>query len=79
MKIMVTLLIFMFSLGLIAEDFSKSIFEYSGPSGIIMLAGTEGAYFKRVDTCNIEAGIVVEVLNTPSDNYNIYKIKDVYF
>lgn len=42
MKIMVTLLIFMFSLGLIAEDFSKSIFEYSGPSGIIMLAGTEG-------------------------------------
>ncbi len=79
MKIMTALLLFIFSLGLMAEDFSKSIFEYSGPSGIIMLEGTEGAYFKIIDTCNIEAGIIVEILSTPSDNYNIYKIKDVYF
>lgn len=71
-------MVFMFSVGLMAEGFKNIIFEYSGPAGIIMLEGTKGTYFKRVDTCNIEAGIVVEVLNTPSDNHNIYKIKDVY-
>lgn len=79
MKIIATLItVFMFSVGLMAEDFKNTVFEYSGPNGIIMLEGTEGAYFKRVDTCNIEAGVIVEVLSTPSDNYNIYKIKDVY-
>lgn len=77
-KIVTLIMVFMFSAGLMAEDFKNTVFEYSGPSGLIMLEGTKGAYFKRVDTCNIEAGIVVEVLNTPSDNYAIYKIKDVY-
>lgn len=77
-KIATLIIVFMFSIGLMGEDFKNIIFEYSGPTGVIMLEGTKGAYFKRVDTCNIEAGIVVEVLSTPSDNYSIYKIKDVY-
>lgn len=79
MKIIAILIaVFMLGTGLIAQDFKNTIFEYSGPSGLIMLKGTKGAYFKRVGTCNIEAGVIIEVLSTPNDNYNIYKIKDVY-